>query len=52
VQSLKNAGAYYYLNPGSTSIPKNGNCHSYMIYENGVVTIKDLDGNPVGSLTL
>lgn len=34
----------YYLNPGSVSIPKNGSEHSYMIYENGIFTWKNLDG--------
>lgn len=34
----------YYLNPGSVSIPKNGSEHSYMIYENGTFTWKNLDG--------
>lgn len=39
-------GDIIYLNPGSLSIPKNGTPHSYMIYEDGVFTIKDLKGNP------
>ena len=33
-----------YLNPGSVSIPKEGSEHSYMIYENGVFTWKNLAG--------
>lgn len=36
-----------YLNPGSMTIPKNGNKHSYMIYEDGVFTIKDLEGTTI-----
>ena len=36
-----------YLNPGSVSIPKNGNRHSYMIYEDGVFAIKDMDGGVI-----
>ncbi|MDO5389136.1 MAG: phosphodiesterase [Clostridia bacterium] len=36
---------YVYINPGSVSIPKNGNKNSYMIYEEGKFYIKDLDGN-------
>lgn len=36
----------YYLNPGSISIPKNGSAHSYMIYEDGLFTWKDLSGKP------
>ena len=35
---------YTLLNPGSVSIPKNGNENSYMIYEDGVFTIKNLNG--------
>lgn len=31
-----------YINPGSVSIPKEGNTHSYMIFENGIFTLKDL----------
>ena len=39
-----NGGKYRYLNPGSVSIPKEGSAHSYMIYENGTFTWKNLDG--------
>ena len=35
---------YWYLNPGSVSIPKNGSWHGYMVYENGTFIWKDLDG--------
>ncbi len=41
-----------YINPGSMTIPKNGNKHSYMIYEDGVFTIKDLEGNQILSYSL
>ncbi len=34
---------YTYINPGSVSIPKEGSCHSYMIYEDGVFTWKDIE---------
>ena len=37
----------YYLNPGSVSIPKGGNPRSYMVYENRLFTIKDLDGKTI-----
>lgn len=33
-----------YLNPGSVSIPKEASPHSYMIFENGVFTWKDIEG--------
>lgn len=34
---------YVYLNPGSTTIPKEDSPHSYMIYEDGVFLWKELD---------
>jgi len=36
-----------YINPGSAALPKDGHPKTYMIYENGVFTIKTLDGNTV-----
>lgn len=38
-------GDFRYINPGSVSIPKNGSDHSYMIYENGVFILKNLEKN-------
>ena len=35
---------YRYLNPGSVSIPKEGSAHSYMIWEDGAFTWKNLEG--------
>jgi predicted phosphodiesterase len=32
------------LNPGSVSIPKEGNPPSYAVLENGVFTVKTLEG--------
>ncbi len=43
---------YIYLNPGSVSIPKNGNVPTYMIYENNCFIIKDFDGNIIKQLQL
>ena len=37
------------INPGSVSLPKGGNEKSYAIYENGVITVKNLDGRTVES---
>ncbi|HAB60948.1 MAG TPA: phosphodiesterase, partial [Lachnospiraceae bacterium] len=34
----------------SVSIPKNGNEHSYMVYENATYTIKNLDGKEINSM--
>ena len=37
----------YYINPGSVSLPKEGNPKTYMIYENRRFTIKTFDGETV-----
>ncbi len=37
----------HYLNPGSVSIPKEGNPCSYMVYEDGCFTIKTLEGETI-----
>ena len=34
-----------YMNPGSTSIPKENSPHSYMTLENGTFLWKDIEGN-------
>ncbi len=36
-----------YLNPGSTSLPKEGSAHSYMVWENGTFTWKDIETKEV-----
>ena len=41
---------YFLLNPGSISIPKEGNPPSYGIYEDGVFTIKGFDGEKLKEL--
>ena len=43
---------YTLLNPGSVSIPKEGNPPTYAIYEDGVFSIKDFEGNIVKSIGL
>lgn len=40
------------LNPGSVSIPKEGNVPTYAVLENGWFAIKDFDGNVVKALRL
>ena len=42
----------WYLNPGSLSIPKEDNAHSYMTYEDGRFTIKTVEGEPIRKLCL
>ncbi len=41
-----------YLNPGSVSIPKNGSCHSYMVFDGQEFLWKDLEGNVYHRLKL
>lgn len=36
--------SYTLVNPGSVSIPKENSHHGYMTLENGVITLKSLDG--------
>lgn len=44
---------YYYFNPGSVSIPKEGNKHSYMIAQDETWTIKELStGLVINSIIL
>ena len=35
---------FWYMNPGSVSIPKENSAHSYMLYENGKFMWKTLEG--------
>lgn len=49
---MADRGAYVFLNPGSVSLPKGDGIHSYMIYENGVFTTKNLDGRVLETLEL
>ena len=41
IGAIEDRGDFTYLNPGSVSIPKDGR-NSYMIYEDGEFTIKEL----------
>ncbi|NBK77558.1 phosphodiesterase [bacterium D16-76] len=43
-------GGWWYLNPGSVSLPKEGSAHGYMLLDGGVFTWKDLDGREYDSL--
>lgn len=49
IPAMQDMGGFYYINPGSVSIPKNNSSHNYMIYEDGVFTIKDIDGRELMS---
>ncbi len=43
---------FWYLNPGSVSLPKENSPHSYMTLENGVFAWKDLEGVEYDQLVL
>lgn len=43
---------YILLNPGSVSIPKEGNPATYAVLENSIFTIKNFDGNTVREMRL
>lgn len=47
IWAAERKSGYIYLNPGSVSIPKNGNVPTYMIYENHCFIIKDLQGTQI-----
>ncbi len=44
IPACEDRGIFWYLNPGSVSIPKEGSAHGYMTYENGVFQWKDMKG--------
>ncbi len=41
---IKRAGGVLVANPGSVSLPKEGTARAYLLMEDGVVTLKGLDG--------
>ena len=43
---------YLLLNPGSVSIPKEGNPPTYAVLKDGLFTIKDFDGNIIREMRL
>lgn len=44
VPKCSDHGTFWYMNPGSVSIPKENSWHGYMIWENGTFLWKDLSG--------
>ena len=49
---LRRENAIFHLNPGSVSIPKEGNPPTYAVLENGIFSIKDFEGHIVKSIAL
>lgn len=52
VQAFTEVGDYIYMNPGSISIPKEGNQNSYMVYEDGTFAIKSLEQEVIATFKL
>ena len=52
IQAIEEINGYVYMNPGSVSIPKNGNKNSYMIFSDNKFTIKDFEENEIMSYTI
>lgn len=52
VLKAENMGDYIWLNPGSVSIPKEGNPPTYAVLEDKTFTIKDFDGNIIKEMRL
>ena len=52
VRAAADRGAYLFLNPGSMALPKGDGVHSYMVYEDGVFTTKDMDGAVLETLDI
>ncbi|MBR6400260.1 MAG: phosphodiesterase [Firmicutes bacterium] len=49
---IQKAHNYTYINPGSASLPKDDDIHSYMVYEDGEFIIKDFGGNSIKSFKI
>ena len=50
IPAIQQQDGIWYLNPGSVSIPKAGSSHSYMTWEDGVFTLRDLaDGRALSA---
>jgi putative phosphoesterase len=52
IPAWKDLGEFYYLNPGSVSIPKEGSAHSYLTLDGRTFQWKSLDGEIYHTLTL
>lgn len=44
IPAIEEKAGYFYLNPGSVSMPKGGSQPSYLIYEDFCFSLKDLNG--------
>ena len=51
VPKCEPAGDFIYMNPGSVSIPKEGSTHQYILWDDGTVIFKALDGTVLRTVT-
>ena len=52
IRKMEDKGDYYYINPGSVSLPKNGQVGSYIILEENIFITKDLNGKTLETLEI
>ena len=52
IPAIEKLGDNWYLNPGSVSLPKDGNPPTYLIYENGVFELCRIDGESLRKIAL
>ena len=52
VPAFCDKGDFFYMNPGSVSIPKEGSHHQYILMDDSTFTMTDLDGTPLSTITL
>lgn len=52
VWKIQEFDEFTYLNPGSITLPKENQNHSYMIYEDGIFTIKSIDGKTLATYSI
>lgn len=53
VQTVEDRGGFIYMNTGSASLPKNGKEKSYILYDDGVFYVKQLEsGSTEASLSI
>ncbi len=52
VRAAADRGSYFFLNPGSMALPKGDGVPSWMLYEDGVFTTRDMAGNTLETLDI
>jgi len=50
IPELSRQDGIFMINPGSAALPRGGFCPSYAIFEDGIFTIMDFDGNVISNL--